>query len=250
MSRTPGTLCSRPEPARDAPRAADVGLQPASFWSGVLCGRRRRGRHAGRVIGVASDPALVVLTRPPTRRCAHSVRSPSLFQNARLSTGVATATKRRLGDRHITTPRSVRAGVPEPAICHSRHCSRCDGCLPRVRLKVSRATTDSLSQLLPDLVLLGLLGQSLPPNWLVWWRGMPRLAIGSIVILGGPTLGEPEAHGATARVPMPRHERDLQPQDVSETVTNYLDMTSPAGERRIERVLATTVTMRQSTERP
>ena len=34
---------------------------------------------------------------------------------------------------------------------------------------------------------------------------------------------------------MPQHERDLQPQDVSETVTNYLDMTSPR-RRNVNRV--------------
>jgi hypothetical protein len=32
----------------DAPIAVGVGLEPASFWSGVLCGRRRRGRTTNR----------------------------------------------------------------------------------------------------------------------------------------------------------------------------------------------------------
>jgi hypothetical protein len=31
---------------------------------------------------------------------------------------------------------------------------------------------------------------------------------------------------------MPKHERDVQPQDASETVTNYLDMTSPRRRNR------------------
>jgi hypothetical protein len=44
----------------DAPIAGGVGLKPALFWSGVLCGRRRRGRTPNAESGA---PGLVVELR-------------------------------------------------------------------------------------------------------------------------------------------------------------------------------------------
>jgi hypothetical protein len=41
----------------DAPIAEGVGLEAASFWSGVLCGRRRRGRTTNRcAVPLVGDP--------------------------------------------------------------------------------------------------------------------------------------------------------------------------------------------------
>jgi hypothetical protein len=53
-----------------------------------------------------------------------------------------------------------------------------------------------------------------------------------------------------SHVPMPRHERDLQPQDVSETVTNYLDMTSPRRRKANRARPGDDGDDEQSTERP